>query len=290
MNFVTRVVTRKSSLILKQANPFVQKYPQIAAPVERAFVESEFYKTIKDTDVIAATMPAFLGMDTVNHVVVLEDVGTATDFTYVYRNGYSLDQNELDQLTRYLGELHQIPSDRLKTFPENLALRKLNHEHLFYYPFMQENGFDLDAIQPGLQEISLPYKTDATLIRHVRALGDIYLSPGTVLLHGDYYPGSWLKTATGVAVIDPEFSFIGCPEFDLGIFMAHLIMSETANTEVDRMKSTYRSGPHFDWRLCHQFIGVEVMRRIMGLAQLPLDLSLEKKEILLQEAYRNIIA
>ena len=55
-------------------------------------------------------------------------------------------------------------------------------------------------------------------------VGDIYLSDdGGVLLHGDYYPGSWLKTDAGFRVIDPEFCFLGPPEFDLGVLAAHWI-------------------------------------------------------------------
>jgi 5-methylthioribose kinase len=289
MNFVARVVTRKQSLILKQANAFVQKYPQISAPVERSIVEAEFYETVKNTDFVASSMPAFLGIDTANHIIALEDVGNAVDFTFVYRQGYSLNPGELEQLIAYLNALHQIPHDRLKTFPQNLALRKLNNEHLFHYPFMPDNGFDLNTIQPGLQEISRPYKSDTTLIREVRTLGDVYLSQGSVLLQGDYYPGSWLKTEAGVTVIDPEFSFIGRREFDMGVFIAHLMMSVTVKDGIDVATSAYLAGPEFDWHLCHQFMGVEIMRRIMGLAQLPLDLSLVKKQNLLEEAYKNIL-
>jgi 5-methylthioribose kinase len=40
----------------------------------------------------------------------------------------------------------------------NTELRTLNYEHIFEYPFKEENGFNLDDIQDGLQELALPYK------------------------------------------------------------------------------------------------------------------------------------
>ena len=69
-----------------------------------------------------------------------------------------------------------------------------------------DNGFDLNTIQNGLQELSLKYKDNEQLKRTVEKLGKLYLGIGRTLVHGDYYPGSWLKTKTGVKIIDPEFS------------------------------------------------------------------------------------
>ena len=40
---------------------------------------------------------------------------------------------------------------------------------------------------------------------------------GDTLLHGDYYPGSWMRVRERLYIIDPEFSFAGPKEFDLGI-------------------------------------------------------------------------
>ena len=48
MNCTLRVTTTRRSFILKQARPWVEKYPQIAAPVERARVEAAFYAAVAD--------------------------------------------------------------------------------------------------------------------------------------------------------------------------------------------------------------------------------------------------
>jgi 5-methylthioribose kinase len=289
MNFVARISTQKGSIIIKQANPFVQKYPQIAAPQERVLVETEFYQMIKKYMHLASYMPEFIGMDPVNHVIALQDLGDATDFTFLYQKGKKLNESELEQLIHFLNELHGIPPKRLTDYSKNLALRRLNHEHLFVYPFMEENGFNLNQVQQGLHDIAASYKSDNTFKNTVKALGEIYLTQGNTLLHGDYYPGSWLKTKDNLKIIDPEFSFVGNREFELGIFIAHLKMSEAPGKQIDSIRSLYHAGTHFNWKRCYQFAGIEIMRRIIGLAQLPLNLMLEEKESLLEEAHTYIV-
>jgi len=289
MNFVARVRTQSNSIIVKQANPYVQKYPHIQAPRERIFVEAEFYKVIKKYNNLSASMPFFIGLDEKNYILVLEDLGTSSDFTFLYQKGKELSKMELSELVQFLNELHTIPLNELKSYPSNLGLRKLNHEHLFIYPFAEDNGFDLNKIQQGLQELAMTYKTQKEFKSKTGKLGDIYLSEGSTLLHGDFYPGSWLKTRTRLKIIDPEFSYAGRKEFDLGIFMAHLKMSEAANQHLDWVASHYETGQQFDWNLCYQFLGIEIMRRIIGLAQLPFDLTLEEKEKLLKQAHQYIM-
>jgi 5-methylthioribose kinase len=51
----------------------------------------------------------------------------------------------------------------------------------------------------------------------------------------------------------------------------------------------YKKGTDFDEKLLNQFVGVEILRRVIGLAQLPLSLSLETKKKLLKEAKGLII-
>jgi 5-methylthioribose kinase len=171
----------------------------------------------------------------------------------------------------------------------NQEMRVLNHEHIFNYPFLEDNGFDLNSVQPGLQALAVPYKQDAGLKKTVQQLGDVYLAnqSGTpkTLLHGDYYPGSWLQTADGVKIIDPEFCFYGPAEFDLGVMIAHLMMAQQPLETLDIILENYEQPTGFSETLRRQFTGVEIMRRLIGLAQLPLSLSLEQKQSLLEEAH-----
>jgi 5-methylthioribose kinase len=285
MNYTLRVGTSIRTLIIKQARDYVEKYPTIPAPAERAVVEGHFYEAVQSVPALAEQMPQLLGMDPENSLLVLEDLGQARDYTSLYQPGQQLTRDELVVLTDYLVNLHhhfaQVTPPPIFT---NRAMRRLNHEHLFVYPFMVENGFDLDTVQPGLQQLAMRYKTDESLKLSVYRLGEVYLADGSTLLHGDYYPGSWLRTDTGPKIIDPEFCFYGPPEYDLGVLIAHLLIANQPVSITEQILATYSETTSLDDGLRQQFTALEVMRRLIGLAQLPLQLSLDQKENLLQNA------
>lgn len=286
MNYTLRVITPDRTLIVKQSRGYVEKYPTIAAPADRAVIEGRFYRKVESVPALASYMPRLLDMDADNNLLVLKDLGTTRDYTFLYQPGRQLDETDARLLATYLSHLHvhfatQSPDPAFA----NRAMRMLNYEHIFNYPFLEDNGFSLDTVQPGLQELALPYKRDAALKKTVGQLGERYLADGPTLLHGDYYPGSWLQTASGAKVIDPEFCFYGPVEFDLGVMMAHLLMAEQPPTVLDAVQKNYDKPADFDETLRQQFTGVEVMRRLIGLAQLPLSLTLDQKRDLLNDAY-----
>ena len=222
-------------------------------------------------------------MDRQNHLFLATDLGKGADFSGIYSDPSTLEMSDLIELITFLIRLHMVKTE---SFPENLDMRKLNHEHLFVFPFLEENGFDLDTIQQGLQSLSMKFKTDANLKSELKKLGERYLSRGDTLIHGDFYPGSWLKVAGGIKVIDHEFGFMGDREFDLGIMIAHLDLSLMNEDLTQQLKKKY---PHpFDNQLVNRYRGVEILRRLIGIAQLPLKLSLEQKARLLEKA-KNLI-
>jgi len=288
MNYTLRVRTPVRTLIVKQARGYVEKYPTIAAPAERAIIEGRFYEAVQHVPMLAGQMPQLLGIDEANYLLVMEDLGEASDYTSLYQPGQQLSDADATALTAYLSELHiHFQAHTPDPAFANRGMRLLNHEHLFNYPFVENNGFDLDTVQPGLAELALPYQRDADLKRKVEALGHVYTAdarPGNTLLHGDYYPGSWLKTTDGVKVIDPEFCFYGPAEFDLGVMLAHLMLARQSAATIDTVLNEYTKPTGFSETLRKQFTGVEIMRRLIGLAQLPVSLSLDQKRVLLSEA------
>ena len=198
-----------------------KKYQQITAPVERIAVEKNFYQAVRD-NAVNVHIPTILGYDSAENLLLLEDLGHCEDMVSIYEQR-AIPAKELDKLIFILGLIHRknVKDD----FPDNLEMRRLNHQHIFVLPFLEDNGLDLDDVQPGLQELSVPFKTDAALKSVVDRIGQKYLSPGKTLLHGDYYPGSWMTEADNLYVIDPEFAFPGFAEFDLGVMAAHLVMA-----------------------------------------------------------------
>jgi len=288
MNFVARIKTSSTSVIIKQSRPWVEKYPQISAPVKRIFVEAAFYKALKHDRFYDSFCPSVIGFDEKNFLLALEDLGEGADYTDIYKRDTPLPDTVLLNLTGFISHLHNTSPGNLKSYPANLELKKLNHTHIFYYPYLEDNGFDLDTIQPGLQNVAMRYKTNESLKGYLKHLGDVYLQKGNTLIHGDYYPGSWLKTTTGVRIIDPEFSHLGNHEFDLGVMMAHLKMAKR-DRQLPLVWNHYLMPPGTNLALVSSFCGVEIMRRIIGLAQLPLYLSLDEKDELLRHAEQLIM-
>jgi 5-methylthioribose kinase len=215
----------------------------------------------------------------------MEDLGEGSDFIPLYGGSRQLHANELMHLLEYLMQLHQV---EIADFPNTDGMRILNHEHIFEFPFLEDNGFDLDQIQPGLQEASLSYKGDAVLKEKIQSLGLRYLKTGKTLIHGDFYPGSWLEVASGIKIIDPEFGGLGDPEFDLGVLLAHLDLTKQ-DPRVAQLVQTHYTLP-LDWDLVQQYRGVELLRRLIGIAQLPVTLSLDEKKSLLARARTYLLS
>jgi len=290
MNFTLRVKTLERSFIVKQSRDYVEKYPQVAAPADRALREAEFYQLVATKKSLSKLMPTLNGVDLVNHVLNLEDLGDSTDFSFLYQKGETLKEQQLIKIVEFVANLHTSlnKGTTQKTLP-NREMRKLNHEHIFIYPYLQENGLNLNDILPGLQEIANPYKTNNSLKNNIEKLGERYLMDGNSLLHGDYFPGSWLRSKNGIKIIDPEFCFFGEPEFEIGVTIAHLKMGDQPENIISNALKYYKDRAPLNEELCKQFTSAEIFRRILGLAQLPLTIDLQQRKKLLAESFEVLL-
>jgi 5-methylthioribose kinase len=209
-------------LILKQARPWVEKYPSIPAPVNRHDHEARFYRFAASDLRVRQRMPRLLAVASEVRVLLLEDLGTAMDMSSMYHPSTTISCVEsIAPLMTWLAHLQALPltiEDRERF--QNLDLRRLNHQHLFHVPYQSEPMLDLDRITPGLADLAMTVRSQLPVT--IQEYGMRYLASGPCLLHGDFYPGSWLDTSRGIFVIDPEFCFAGPAEYDLGIMVAHL--------------------------------------------------------------------
>lgn len=289
MNRTLRANLGARSIVLKQSVPFVAKYPDIPAPIERAGTEAAFYAAASTSPEVARRMPKILGYDDENQLLCFEDLGAAQDFTSLYAADQTIDAHSiLVSLVEWLAALHALDVEDAFT---NHAMRELNHEHIFVIPLLPDNGVD---IEPALKPLYESFTHDDALKTQAQRLGAIYLGTAAhnsrpVLLHGDFYPGSWLKPTTqGAMVIDPEFGFKGAPEFDVGVFIAHLTMCGYAQPDIMAILENYDAPTGFDDELADQFAGMEVIRRNFGVAQLPLSTDADTKLAWLDSARASV--
>jgi len=260
------------SLILKQAVPFVAKYPDIAAPIERGAAEAAFYHAIQNQPKLEARLPRMLGNDPANYLLAFEDLGQAADLTSAYGDEHI--QQRLGEfvqpLMQWLGELHAITPPIL----HNRSMRELNHTHIFELPLQSDNGLELGELADVAERCANHQQLKEAALR----LGEIYTGKSAhasapVLLHGDFYPGSWLGTLDNPAdikVIDPEFAFAGPAEFDVGVCLAHLQFAGMTLEQASTALEHYKKPSGFDSALARSFAGIELIRRLLGVAQLPL--------------------
>ena len=292
MNLTLRVCTDQRSMILKQARPWVEKYPEIAAPWDRSLFEQRFYERVSTLPEVAEAMPRILASDPAAKIILLEDLGEAQDFTDLY-TGRRITEDELRSLARYLRALHDQTRGRSDPGLANREMRALNHQHIFVVPLQADNGVDLDIHELWLSEKVEGLREDPEYCAAVQLTGERYLEDGPCLVHGDYFPGSWLAAGDAIKVIDPEFCFYGDAEFDLGVCLAHLRMSEHDLEFGKAFLSAYVGSDTeatFDPERVGAYAAIEVMRRIIGVAQLPIPQSLGLRARLLKRSREALLS
>jgi 5-methylthioribose kinase len=271
MNRTLRVRTSERSLIVKQSFPWVAKYPQFAAPWDRIVGEHAFYERVRGVAGVGERMPAVIHFEPRGRWMVLEDLGEGGDYTDLYR-GATVGEEDLRELAGYLCRLHAVRPHGEPT--RNMEMRVLNHAHLFEIPFRSGNGLDLEAISPGLGAAGARVTSNRDLVERAAGLGRrVYLGDGPSLLHGDFFPGSVVRGVAGPRVIDPEFSFDGRAEIDEGIWLGHLVLAGQGVAALERWRRLYRGPEGHDEVLAVGLAGVEIVRRLIGYAQLPLGCS-----------------
>lgn len=278
MNLTLRgVLSDHSSFILKQGRSWVEKYPEIAAPVGRTAVEAWFFKQTNTQSKLAKHSPQVLFFDQDNQILILEDLGNIKDGIYLYEQRPK-DLSYLKEPISYLTELHKIikdslPAESLEPLQENnLEMRQLNAHHMFDFPFSQDGLMWIKENLPKRQDLAKEECANLSLKIAASEWKELYLKGGDYLLHGDYYPGSWIYKNDHFYAIDPEFGFFGPKEFDLGVFIAHCcFVNKTILKLESPLFDSYRAEhTNIDSRLVYNMAGIEILRRIFGVAQLPL--------------------
>jgi 5-methylthioribose kinase len=98
-----------------------------------------------------------------------------------------------------------------------------------------------------------------------------------------------LKTQNGPRVIDPEFAYFGRSEFDPAIFIAHLLLGRQPPELIELFLKEYRPPIVHDDKLMLRLAGVEVMRRLIGYAQLPLSYGGKQRKELLEISRQMVL-
>jgi len=288
MNLTLRVITNERRFVLKQARPWVEKYPDIPAPWDRSEIEQRFYERAGAIDVVARRMPRIFGRSPEARLIVMEELPEARDMTSIYADDRASDV-EIEVLARFLAGLHESTAGEDDPRLANRAMRNLNHEHIYRVPLDPGNGLELDTHEPGLREAAARLCADQAFVAHATATGRDYLSDGNHLVHGDFFPGSWMRTRDGLRIIDPEFAHYGAAELDLANAIAHLALADSPEASSALLLDGYaEAAPSIrtDRARLARFAAIEVVRRLIGVAQLPIAPSRGWRSEMLERARR----
>jgi 5-methylthioribose kinase len=110
----------------------------------------------------------------------------------------------------------------LALFSRNLGLQRISVDLIFLdpYTFSERN-----KIAPALEPWAANLRGDVEIKSAAARLRLAYLTKAQSLLHGDLHSGSIMVTPDDTRVIDGEFAWVGPTGFDVGDFLAHLVMA-----------------------------------------------------------------
>ncbi|MBV8661687.1 MAG: S-methyl-5-thioribose kinase, partial [Hyphomicrobiales bacterium] len=110
----------------------------------------------------------------------------------------------------------------LSLFSQNLALQRITVDLVFTDPWAVS---ERNKILPSLQPWAVALRNDLEVKSAVARLRLAYLTKAQSLLHGDLHSGSIMAIPEQTKVIDGEFAWVGPSGFDVGHFLAHLVIA-----------------------------------------------------------------
>lgn len=305
--------------VLKQSLPWLRRDESVAMPADRWRGEYTFYRELARVPEAAALVPRLMAANEARCLLLLEDFRGASNLASLYRGG-SLGEGTAEALGGFLRELRRGTRGEQDAEFANGGMKALSHRLLFEAPFGSRgqggNGFGpdgpapagdaLDAIEPGLGEAAATLRSDRTFREALSELGSRFLDAGACLVHGAFHPANWLLLPNGdVRVVDPQYSSPGDPEFDLGTALAHLLLARqpvevvaTFLSAATGAEEAGREGPAdteeveagVDRPLVARYAGAEIVRRLLGGAQLPLEAAAGFRCDLLETARTAVVS
>ncbi len=107
-------------------------------------------------------------------------------------------------------------------FAANTALCKITEDLVFTDPYWLA---PMNSWVKELDEVAASIRADSALKVGAMEMKQKFLSQAEALIHGDLHSGSIMATPEDTRVIDPEFAFYGPIGFDVGAYLANLLLA-----------------------------------------------------------------
>lgn len=230
LNLVFLVDGPSGGVCVKQSLPYVraagESWPM---PLERAWFEQAYYGRVGPH--VAGLAPEVYHYDPKLFAIVMEQLSPHI----IMRRGLIAGRRYPDaarDVGRYIAQASFFTSDLalslddklagVADFAKNTALIRITAELVFTDPYrvMERNRWT----SPELDDLAARVRADGPLKAAAARMGHKFLSSTEALIHGDLHTGSVMVTETDTRVMDPEFAMYGPIGFDLGAFLANILM------------------------------------------------------------------
>jgi 5-methylthioribose kinase len=233
LNLVFRITDEKNnSIILKQALPYVrcigESWP---LTLDRARIEAQ--TLINHSAICPEHTANVLHYNNDYALTILEDLGNL-QILRTAQNNAELFPKLADHVATYLSHTGFYNSDfylpaqhkkALVTEFTNPELCQITEDLFFNDPYLAHERNNYPAqLHSKVHALS----NNSALKLAVAKLKAHFLSSPQTLLHGDMHSGSVFVDKNTTKMIDPEFGFFGPIGFDIGSFMANLLLNYCA--------------------------------------------------------------
>jgi len=248
-----QIITSSSDLLIKQVD--AGRNPQDQLGLLKA--EAAFCQLIENYEYLSRFMPLFRGYDEGEKILIYDSIEDGKNLSTLYNNRI-IEHEEIQLLTKWLSLLHRL------RFEKNIRGQfDTSNNKIFSGLFKQEIPaaiLENDAAYSG--EMILLYEEinkDENVLKRIDALSSIYAQESETLIHGNFTPSNWFRSDSGVAIANPCFARFGSPEFDLGLFIAHLKLAQVAQEKIDIVLDSYENRDDINLTLMNHFVALEIL-------------------------------
>jgi 5-methylthioribose kinase len=231
LNYVFQLKEPKTgkALIVKQALPYAKVVGE-SWPLTLDRAKTEYLSLQKAANVVPELVPEVFDYDPNLACTVMEDLSSHV----ILRSGW-IAGNRYPHVGKHIGTytaqtlfhtsdfyLHPFAKKALVKDFLNPELCKITEDLVFTDPFFDH---DTNEISDEMRPFVASFWKDKELKREAAKLKIQFLTEAEALLHGDLHSGSIFVTQNSTKVIDPEFAFVGPIGFDIGSFLANLLLN-----------------------------------------------------------------
>ncbi|MBZ9936215.1 S-methyl-5-thioribose kinase [Mesorhizobium sp. BR1-1-16] len=234
LNLVFLIDGPDGSLCVKQSLPYVRAAGESwPLPLDRAFFEQSYYRAV--APVSEGLTPRFYYYQPELYALVMERLSPHI----ILRRGLIEGRRypgaaaavaefaaRATFATSDFGATLEEKAELMATFARNTSLIRITAEVVFTDPLA--NSPRNRWTSPELDGLAKEFRADSALKVTVAEWGRRFLTEAQALIHGDLHSGSVMVTETDTRVMDPEFAFVGPIGFDIGAFIANLVMNAIA--------------------------------------------------------------